>query len=320
MPLSLKKLNQIDEKKWENLVLTSKYSSFYHTLFWAGIWEKSFPFCEALFFVLEEQNYLAGLPLIRFKKKGLLSFFSMPFGTYGGVIGNLSEEQKIQFLRRVVKFGTEKKHLRLQIVDFFDQNKELEKLNFKKIPTFTHTINLENSRSEIGFQKRGYEQSLKKELSVREIGSLDEVKICYQLYLTTAQKHQLKQVKYPLKFYENLFLSGANSNHLKWWIVSKEKQIMAYQINFVCKDTLYYWDGASWPDFLHDRPNDALMGHSIKWAKENSLKFYNLGGSPEKAEGLIKFKEDWGGERKNYFIYERQSTLGKIQKAVRKFL
>jgi len=263
---------------------------------------------------------MAGLPLIRFKKKGFLSFLSMPFGTYGGVIGNLSEEQKIQLLREVVKFGTEKKHLRLQIVDFFDQNKELGKLNFRKIPTFTHVINLENSKSEIGFQKRGYEQSLKKELSVREIGSLDEANICHQLYLTTAQKHQLQHIKYPLKFYENLFSMKANSNHLKWWIVLKEKQIIAYQINFVCQDTLYYWDGGSSPDFLGDRPNDALMGHSLKWAKENKLKYYNLGGSPQESEGLIKFKQDWGAERRNYFIYEKTSPLGKMQNLVRKFL
>ena len=95
---------------------------------------------------------------------------------------------------------------------------------------------------------------------------------------------------------------------------------MAYQINFLFKDVLCYWDGASLPDFLTDRPNDALMGHSINWAKRNKLKFYNLGGSPEKAEGLIKFKEDWGGERKKYFIYEKTSTLGKIQNLARKLL
>jgi len=320
MPLSIKKLNQIDEKKWESLVSTSKHSSFYHTKIWSEIWEKSFPDCEALFFILEEQNYIAGLPLIKFRKKGFHSFFSMPFGAYGGIIGNLSEEQKIQLLRDVVQFVSEKKHLRLQIVDFFGQNKELETLNFKKISTFTHQINLENPKSESGFQKRGYEQSLKKGLNVKEVDTMGEVKICYQLYLTTAEKHQLKQVKYPLKFYENLFSVKTNSNHLKWWIVSKEKQIMAYQINFVFKDTLYYWDGGSSADFLPDRPNDALMGHSLKWAKENKFKFYNLGGSPRESEGLIRFKEDWGGERKDYFICEKESALGRIQKAVRKFL
>jgi len=320
MPLSLKKLNQIDEKEWENLVLTSKYSSFYHTKIWSEIWEKSFPDCEALFFILEEQNYLAGLPLIRFKKKGLLSFFSMPFGTYGGIIGNLSAEQKTQLFREAVKLGTVKKHLRFQIVDFFDQNKELEKLNFQQTQPFTHLINLDNPKSEIGFQKRGYEQSLKRNLGIREIDSLEEMEICYQLYLTTAEKHQLKQIKYPLKFYENLFSMKANSKYLKWWIVLKEKQIMAYQINFVFKDTLYYWDGGSSPDSLAERPNDALMGHSIIWAKSNNLKFYNLGGSPQKSEGLIRFKEDWGGDRKDYFTYEKESTLGKIQKAVLRFL
>jgi len=320
MAFSLIKLNQLDERKWENLVLTSKFSSFYHTSIWSEVWEKSFPDCEALFFVLEGGDYFAGLPLIRFKKKGLFSFFSMPFGTYGGIIGECSDDQKNQIFNEVVKFVTEKSFLRLQIVDFFGQNEDLERLNFKKLSTFAHTIYFDSPKSEIGFQKRGYEQSLKKELTLKEIGSLDEAKACYKLYLTTAKKHQLKQIKYPFKFYENLFTLLRNSDQMKWWVVLKESRIIAYQINFSFKDTLYYWDGASSPDSLTDRPNDALMGHSIQWAKERKLKFYNLGGSPEKAAGLIRFKEDWGGERKDYFIYEKTSGMGKLVNLARRIL
>lgn len=320
MTYSIKRLNQIDEKKWEHLVLTSKSSSFYHTLFWSKIWEKSFPACEALFFIFDDKNYPAGLPLIQFQKRGFFSFFSLPFGTYGGLIGNLTFEEQIKFMQEIVKFCTQKKWLRLQIVDFFGEYQDLEKLDFKKIPTFTHLINLMKPQSEIGFQKRGYEQSLKKELVIREVYSLDEVRNCYQLHLSTAEKHQQVKIKYPFKFYENLFSLGQDSHLLKWWMVLKDNQIIAYQINFVFKEMLYYWDGASRVDFLADRPNDALMGHSLSWAKENKMKSYNLGGSPDKAQGLIKFKEDWGGERKNYFVYERSSILGKVQDLARKIV
>ncbi len=320
MPLTVKRLDQIDKAQWDALLLNSDCSSFYHTLFWAHIWEKSFSGCEALFFISEEENSLAGLPLIQFKKRGFCSYFSMPFGTYGGLIGNLTGEEQIRFIQEVVKFCTQKKWLRLQIVDFFGEYQNLEKLNFKRILTFTHLISLMNPKSEIGFQKRGYEQSLKKELIIREINSLNEVRNCYQLYLATAEKHQLKNLKYPFGFYENLFSLGKDSNLLQWWIVLKDNQIIAYQINFVFKDMLYYWDGASRPDFLSDRPNDALMGHSLSWTKENKIRFYNLGGSPQKAEGLIKFKEDWGGERNNYFVYERSSILGKVQDSARKIV
>src|SRR5574341_98293 len=320
MTFSLKRLNQIEERKWEPLVLTSKSSSFYHTSLWAKIWEKSFPACETLFFIFDDQNYIAGLPLIQFQKKGFFSFFSMPFGTYGGWIGNLPVEEKIKFIQVVVKYCAQQKWLRLQIVDFFDQYQELESLKFNKIHTFAHVINMQNPKSEIGFQKRGYEQSLKKELVIREICSIDEVRNCYKLYLATTEKHQLEKIKYPLEFYENIFSLGKDTKFLKWWLVLKENQIIAYQINFFFKDMLYYWDGASSASFLSDRPNDALMGHSLNRAKENKIRFYNLGGSPEKAHGLIKFKEDWGAERKNYFIYEKISAWGKMHNLARKLL
>ena len=227
MSIFIKKLNEIDEKKWENLLLTSNYCSFYHTLFWAEVWEKSFSFCQAIFFILEDNNgnYKAGLPLIQFKKRGFFSYFSMPYGTYGGLMGNVSEEEKLNFIKKVVEVCNQSKWLKLQMVDFFEQDKELEKLNFKKFQTFTQLIKLDNSNSEIGFKKRGYEQSLKRELKIREICSLEEVKICYQLYLKTTEKHQLKKIKNPKEFYDNLFLIGKNSNWLKWWVVVKENQI-----------------------------------------------------------------------------------------------
>ncbi len=322
MPILIKKLGDLDENKWENLLLTSNFSSFYQTKFWAEVWEKGFPFCQGIFFVLEDDmnNYQAGLPLIQFKKKGFFGYYSMPYGTYGGLMGNVSEEEKLRFIKEIVEVCNQNKWLKLQIVDFFDQHTELEKLDFKKIQTFTHLIKLNNPDSEIGFKKRGYEQSLKRELKIREIISLEEVKICYHLYLTTAQKHQLKKIKYPKEFYDKLFLMGKNSSYLKWWVVIKGNQIIAYQINFLFKDMFYYWDGASSPSFLKDRPNDALMGYSLNWAKENKLKFYNLGGSPQDARGLIKFKEEWGGKRKTYFIYEKSSSLGKLQNLVRKSL
>ncbi len=320
MPVTLKSLDQINPGLWDELLLKSDYSSFYHTLLWASLWEKSFDSCKALFFISEKQNHLAGLPLIQFRKKGFNSFFSMPFGTYGGLIGNLALEEKIKFIQEVVKFCTKKKWLRWQMVDFFNQYQDLESLKFRKIQTFTHIIDLQNPKSEIGFQKRGYEQSLKKELIIREICSMEEARICHQLYLATAEKHQTKQIKFPFEFYENLFSMEKASQCLKWWLVLKENEIIAYQINFLFKDMLFYWDGASLPAYLQDRPNDALMGHSLNWAKENKIKFYNLGGSPPKAKGLVKFKEDWGGERKNYFIYEKTSAMGRIQNLVKKLL
>jgi hypothetical protein len=59
------------------------------------------------------------------------------------------------------------------------------------------------------------------------------------------------------------------------------------------------------------------MGQSLVWCQQHQKCLYNLGGSPKGAEGLVHFKEQWGGKEKKYYIYEKTFPLGKLVNLVR---
>lgn len=295
------------------MVTTSESAAFYHTFEWCSLWEKSYNFCHSLFFVEEKDSeYSLGLPVVKFKKKGLESFFSMPMGTYGGVLSQGSAESEIkEFLLQALDSIKSFKCLKFQIVDFNGQLSFLGRDGFKPHQTFTHIVELEKINLGKYLTRRGYRQLERSNVTARRIETAAEVQGCYGLYLKTCHRH-LSAPKYSERFYQNLFWAGKDTGWLLWRIAGSKEKIIGYQINFNFKEQLHLWDAASDPENVKLRANDYLMGQSLIWCQQHRTCSYNLGGSPKGAEGLMRFKEHWGGTEKNYYIYEKIFPLGKL--------
>ena len=52
------------------------------------------------------------------------------------------------------------------------------------------------------------------------------------------------------------------------------------------------------------RPNHLLAAHTIRYAKQRGIAFYNWQGSPPQS-GVQKFKQQWGGREYSYCIATR---------------
>src|SRR4030067_2366311 len=171
MSLAILDSSSLDRNKWAKLVTVSESSTFYHTLDWSLVWEKSFDFCQPLFFVEEKNSeYSLGLPVVKFKKKGLESFFSMPMGTYGGLIYlKVVESEAEEFLRQVLTRLNNKRDLRLQIVDYFDRFPFMNRLGLVKKDGFTHLLDLRGVALKQLLVKRGFQQSVKRGVKIRMI-------------------------------------------------------------------------------------------------------------------------------------------------------
>ncbi len=268
--------------------------------------------------MMEEQgDYICGLPLVEFKKRGFRSYFSMPMGTYGGLLcRNWSEAKAVKFLEELQTTLRTVTALGIQIVDFEMSHAFLKRLGFKALEATTHIVGLDEVNTQNLLNKRGYQQAIKKGLVVRKIATEADLKHCYQMYLQTCRRHKSRP-KYPESFYQNLFEEGKNSEWLLWWLAEFEGKIVGYQINFNYRNLLIMWDAGFDSDGLNLRASDYLMGESLKWCRENRVTDYNLGGSPPGAEGLIHFKEQWGGKVKQYFVYEKTLLFGKLSDFLR---
>src|SRR5512136_837303 len=88
MGFKLLYLADLDEQKWEELLLDSPFSTFYHKSNWAKLWFSSYVYLTPLFVVYydEKGEYKAGFPFILSDKYRLSRGHSMPFGTYGGMV------------------------------------------------------------------------------------------------------------------------------------------------------------------------------------------------------------------------------------------
>ncbi len=328
MQVEIKNTKSLDKDKWNELLQNSPESTIFHTKAWAEVWEKSFPGSDSFFIISvdEKGDYLAGLPLWRRKKFGLSTIFSMPFGTYGGIIKKKDIDKKIIFslfekLEGIIRKGNV---LKAQLVDFFSTHNHLSTLGFSSQRFCTHLLSLDQLDEDDylkGFTQKRREkirQSQRRGGEVQDIRSLEDVKACYQLLMETYHRHMVKPLKYPLRFFENIFSVMGKGNLLKWVIVLKEDNIIASLINFAFKDTVYAWKGASASGELESRPNDAKYLNSILWAKKNGFKLFNFGTTPEGVEGMIKFKESWGAKKKEYLIYEKKKRAGKLLEKIRR--
>lgn len=322
MAVEIKTISNLDEEKWNRLLEESPHSTVYHTKSWAEIWQRSYPKSNSFFIITvdEKGDYSAGLPLWKKERLGLQSFFSMPFGTYGGLVKKQNKDDSSFFpiyekLQHMFKGANT---LVVQIVDFFSADHHLQKIGFTPRQYHTHIIHLDriDEHNYMLFftrkRREGIRQSQRRGIEVRNIRSFDDIQRCYQLSLETCRRHDIKSAEYPFSLFENIFAVMGKRELLKWFVALKGERIIGSLMNFVFKDTVYAWEMGSDLKELNARPNDALFLHSILWAKKNGLKFFNFGATPEKAEGMIRFKESWGAERKEYLIYEKKKRLGQF--------
>jgi hypothetical protein len=313
MQFKLLYLGELEEKKWEELVLNSVSSTFYHKSSWAKVWFSSFVYFTPLFFVSldEKGDYTSGFPFILSDKYRLKRAYSMPFGTYGGLI--TSENLKEENLKNIYE-GIENEFKKLKIVsaeitDFFRNQNILRQFGYKSAKGYTHILDLSKyPANPVHKTKRGAIQAEKKGVKIIPLPPIEKIKDCYELVKKRDKRYGLKKSKHPLGLYENI------------WNIFKPGRIIAFQISLLFKDTIYYWEGASEPEALHLRPNDALFKDTIQWGISKGYRYYNLGGSPKNAEGLVKFKETWGGEKKEYNIYSRKRLWYKTAEKLKRIL
>jgi lipid II:glycine glycyltransferase (peptidoglycan interpeptide bridge formation enzyme) len=85
----------------------------------------------------------------------------------------------------------------------------------------------------------------------------------------------------------------------------KDGQLLGFALSFIHKEEAYYWEGVTLREGEGLRPADALFTDLFTMALGRGLKRVNLGGSPQGAEGLVRYKEAWGASPVEYLSYVR---------------
>lgn len=290
----------------------SAHSTFFQTAEWCQIWGKSFPFFTSYFLVdiRSDGSYRAGLPYVQAKKL-LSGYYSMPMGTYGGVVG-FPDVAATGLYERWMEITSGIKRERLAV--FCEARQlELEKLGFSVSSGFSHRLSLPEKR------RPTLSRSAEKQIGEALEAGFSFIKVERKQDLAdfyTLIGRGKKKTFYTRKFYEKVAGLLLPSGKAAWFLAKKDGKVAGYLLCFPFRDELFLWDADFDPKFSKFRPGYFLMAKVIDWAVNKGFRKINFGQSPVDAFGVTLLKERMGAEKVPVYQYTYSSKMVKKLRSV----
>lgn len=310
------KLNILEEpdKSWDEFVCTHSGLVF-HTSLWGKIIKESYG-CELRYLVLEDNGeWLLAIPGMLTGRFLRLWYSLVP---YGGFIGN--REYIPAFLELLMEDIRKYKIDRLQIVDPYIKGKE-ELPEFKAIESVRHVLDLSDKTEEALWKsyksnlRWSIKSALKRGLLVEKIKNINQVKVFYELYLSSMKRNKAI-VKYPLKLFELIYSVMPEGEREILFVKSGDKAVAGIVIIYSNR-MAHDFHNDSLTQYLSLRPNDLLIYESIKLALNKGKEKFDFLGSHKNMESLIQFKDKWGAERKR--LLSLHKDMNKMKALVHRF-
>ncbi|MBN1524051.1 MAG: peptidoglycan bridge formation glycyltransferase FemA/FemB family protein [Spirochaetales bacterium] len=214
--------------------------------------------------------------------------------------------EAISFIRN---FANKRKVLFVRMEpDEYEQNfpyPELTKLGFSKTPDYVQAndtvkvpIDKEDEELQQSFHKKhryNIKLAEKRGMSVRTSTSPEDVIRFYELLKKTESRHAGALHIHPVEYYLSVTKSLAPSGMAKLYLVEKDGVIASSSLVFSCGEEAIYMFGASDYEFRRDMPNHLREWYSMRDARDEGRKFFDLWG--------VTMRNDPGGGIKRYKLY-----------------
>ena len=86
------------------------------------------------------------------------------------------------------------------------------------------------------------------------------------------------------------------------------------RISFLHGGSLFNWQAVSDYRYRRFKANQVLLDEAVRRGRAAGAATINLGASPPDAEGLIDYKERWGGRRVVYDVLSGRSGIFRMVK------
>jgi CelD/BcsL family acetyltransferase involved in cellulose biosynthesis len=107
------------------------------------------------------------------------------------------------------------------------------------------------------------------------------------------RKNKYRLLAQPLDFFQRIWTAFAGDDAVRTGLALVDGRPIAGAMYVVWGDTVYYKFGASAPEHLALRPNDALHWELIQWAVGRGLRALDWGLSDLDQPGLCAYKRKW---------------------------
>lgn len=296
-----------------NTILSNaENSTIFHTLDWSEILKKQFGIVENIIIFRENEEPIGLFKYSKQKKYLFLNMMNSPTmgleSPYGGpVFLQNNNNNFIESISQIEKKLMWPSFISFQLTGYYDV-KRIEKMGYTQLPIYTSILNLDKSENLLwdGLNKKTRNltrKATKAGIEIKE-GGIPDIKEYYKMILSTFSKANIKTL--PVSFYENVFKTFFPKNKVKLFLAKYEGKYIAGAIILTHNDSIYYWHGASFREFLSYAPNNLLQWEIIKWANMAGYKKYDFVMINEKTHpGIAAFKLGWGGNLvKLNYIYK----------------
>lgn len=126
---------------------------------------------------------------------------------------------------------------------------------------------------------------------------LDAVRAFHRLHVGL-RKRKYRLLAQPLAFFENIWHELREGGGCVTLLASLDGEVIAGAMFLEWEGVLYYKFGASAPEHLGVRPNDAVYWTGIRRGVERGLRLVDWGLSDLDQPGLVAFKRKWASDER----------------------
>lgn len=298
-------INPVDYPNWDDLVLSAKDYSVFHSSSWAKVLCESYHYTP-IYFALCDDGKLSAL-ISAMEVNSILTGrrgVSLPFTDHcEPIIDNGARFQDM--FNHVIKHGKKKGWKVLELRG--EQNLFPSAMN--SATYYNHVLTLSKNEGELfssfkGSTRRNIRKAVAEGIETRICDSLESVKEFYKLNCMTRKQHGLPPQ--PYYFFEKVHDHIISKNFGFVMLASYNKKNIAGAIYFHFGEKAVFKYGASDKAYQHLRGNDLVMWEAIKWYCKNGHKSLCFGRTDLENRGLRQFKAGWGTIECiiNYYRYD----------------
>lgn len=337
MELTIKTLENANEKAWNDLVESSPHGTIFHTVEWLRLVQEHTN-AELLPLMFYKGSQLVAVYPIFIQKHGVIKVaLSPPSRSYmlylGPVIGDyesLKQDKKESNYIHVQQemdnyiFGIKKcKYARIRSSPGLYDSRPLQWSGYTVVPYYTYRIDLTIGLDRVWEQfdkpvRRNINQSQQEGLTVRSGDKEDLEFIHDSLYKRYIEQgiNPRDNKKYLLTIYQKFY-----PDNLKIFVVEYEGKRVGGTINLCYKNNLYAWVGMPKTNLAGKSPNELLRWEVIKWAQTNGFNYYEMmdaGDDPRLRHFKSKFNPDlvvwYSATKYSSFVYKMVENFFNILK------
>ncbi len=124
------------------------------------------------------------------------------------------------------------------------------------------------------------------------------------------RKRKYRLLAQPIAFFERIWAELAPSGGCVTLLAWVDGQVVAAALFLEWAGVLYYKFGASVPEHLHLRPNDAIYWAGIRYAAERGLRLVDWGLSDRDQPGLVAYKRKWASVERSLLTLRAGEPAG----------